>query len=183
MLIVLNGSSSSGKTLTALALQKRLGSDTCVITGFDDILERIRPFEGKGLIRPCKIIWFQMTDGRFNLFRKLHREVAGKVQAGKAVIVETSFMEDRILRDAAECFAPLNGFLIGMKPPLEISEQWEAQRSDRPAGQARKHHDLIHAHGMYDLVIDPSEMTPDECALKIVDRVEKGQASAFSRLT
>jgi chloramphenicol 3-O-phosphotransferase len=42
-LIVLNGTSSSGKTSTAYALQKRIGP-MCVRTGLDDILDRAQPF-------------------------------------------------------------------------------------------------------------------------------------------
>ncbi len=54
-------------------------------------------------------------------------------------------MDSRALRDAAECFAPLDGLFVGLKPPLAVSEKWEAGRGDRPIGQARKHYDLIHA--------------------------------------
>jgi chloramphenicol 3-O phosphotransferase len=101
---------------------------------------------------------------------------------GRNVIVDTAFMDRRALLDAAECFASLNGFLIGVKPPLEVSEKWEAARGDRNAGQARAHHDLIHAHGIYDLVLDPSQMTPQECAQAILRRVQDSPPDAFQRI-
>ena len=186
ILIVLNGSSSSGKTLTAQALQTRLPG--CVITGFDELLERTRPFgkEGKHfmsrLLRNLRIIRFQMTDGRFHLFQQLHHEVVKDVLAGNAVIVETAFLEDRVLRDAAEHFAPLGGYLIGMKPPLVVSEQWEKQRGDRPPGQARRHYDIVHSHQIYDLILDPSHMTPEECAEMILNKLERDTPVAFDQL-
>src|SRR5262245_7053231 len=88
-------------------------------------------------------------------------------------------MDERALRDAAACFAPLGGWLVGMRPPLEVSEQWEARRGDRPVGQARNHYALIHAHGVYDLLLDPSQLSPDECAAAILARLESGPPEAF----
>jgi chloramphenicol 3-O phosphotransferase len=186
-LIVLNGASSAGKTWMAHTLIAMLGT-RCVYTGFDDILERAGPFgsEDAGRVGQLycsgRIAWFLLTDGRLRLFKRLHREVVGLAQAGRDVVVETALMDKRALQDAAACFAPLGGFLIGMKPPLAVSERWEAARGDRPPGHARKHYDLIHAHGKYDLVLDPSRMTPHECATAILRRVEEGPPSAFGRL-
>ena len=187
-LIVLNGASSAGKTSTAQALGAILGTQ-CVHTGFDDILDRAQPFGPEDpagrmgqWLRSLRITWFRLTDGRLRLFKRLHREVVALAQAGHTIIVDTSLMDRRALQDAAACFASLGGFLIGMKPPLAVSEQWEAARADRPPGHARHHYDLIHAHGIYDLVLDPSQMTPHECAIAIVRRVEEAPPNAFHRL-
>jgi hypothetical protein len=90
VIIILNGASSSGRTLTAQALLKVLGVN-CVLTGFDDILEREKPFgpeDKKGrsnFQRLRRILWFQFTDGRLQLFKKLHREVIAHYQAGHDV--------------------------------------------------------------------------------------------------
>jgi|SRR5688572_1115544 len=91
-------------------------------------------------------------------------------------------MDRWALLDAAECFAPLRGFFIGIKPPLEVLERWEAARGDRDPDHARAHYDLIHAHGIYDLVLDPSQVTPDECARVILDRVRGPVPDAFQRM-
>jgi chloramphenicol 3-O phosphotransferase len=186
-IVVLNGTSSSGKTLTAQALQPHLGAG-CVVTGLDDILERIQPFgsESGGLLssvfRMARIVRFQVTGGRFRLFQQLHREVVAMARSGRPVIVETALMEQRALLDAAECFAPLNGFFVAMKPPLEVSETWESARADRPCGQARKHYALIHAHGTYDLELDPSTLTPTACAEAIMRRLSGTPPDTFKRL-
>ena len=47
VIIVLNGASSSGKTLTAQELVKLLNSN-CILTGLDDILESDKPFDVEG---------------------------------------------------------------------------------------------------------------------------------------
>ena len=187
-LIVLNGASSSGKTLTAQALRAQLGA-SCIYTGFDEILARVQPFGPDhggmwhGLQRSVRILWFQLTDGRLHLLKQLHREVVAQVQAGHPVIVETALMDPRALQDAAACFAPVGGLFVGMKPPLAVSEQWEVQRGDRPQGQARKHYDLIHQHGLYDLLLDPAQLTPEACAVAILQRLAGPPPYAFQQLT
>jgi chloramphenicol 3-O-phosphotransferase len=128
LLIVLDGASSSGKTTIAQVLQSLLG-EQCIVTGLDDVLERVRPFgRGEGsffnnLARPLRVVWFQLTDGRQKLFKRLHREIVAHYNAGSDVIVDTALMDRRALLDAADCFAPLGGFFIGVKPPLEASEE------------------------------------------------------------
>jgi chloramphenicol 3-O phosphotransferase len=183
VLIVLNGASSAGKTLTAQALMARMGSDT-VLTGLDEVLERTQPFgpENGGILRALRITRFQLTDGRQRLFKTLHRDAVTMLQAGRSVIMETALMDRRALIDAAECFAMVRAYFIGMKPPLAVSEQWEAQRGDRHIGQARRHYDLVHAHGVYDMVLDTSTLSPDQCADAIVRQIENTAPRAFAQL-
>lgn len=187
LLIVLNGASSAGKTTTANALAPLLGAD-CVLTGLDELLARVQPFgpeasDGWGQLRRTgRVLWFQLRDGRLRLFQRLHREVIAHVQQGRPVIVETSLMDRRALLDAAACFAPLDGWFVGLRPPLAIAEAWEAARGDRPLGQARKHDHLIHAHATYDLLIDPSRLTPDEVAATILQRLDGEPPQAFRAL-
>lgn len=187
VIVVLNGASSSGKTLTAQALVRVLNSN-CILTGFDDIMEREKPFEvtGNGTLasirRAIKIMLFQFTDGRLKLFKKLHYEVVSMYQTGHSVIVETSLMDKRALQDAAKCFAPLNALFVGMKPPLEVSEQWEAKRNDRPIGQARKHYDLIHSNAIYDLTLDPSLMSPEQCATSILNYLNESRFGSSKKV-
>lgn len=110
IIVVLNGASSSGKTLTAQALVKLLNSN-CILTGLDDIMERDKPFGVKGngtlasIRSAIKIMLFQFTDGRLKLFKKLHHEVVSMHQSGYSVIVETSLMEN-VLYETQPCVFP-----------------------------------------------------------------------------
>lgn len=90
-------------------------------------------------------------------------------------------MDPRALHDVA-CFAPLDGWLIGLRPPRAIAEAWETARGDRPLGQARTNDGLIHTHGTYDLLVDPSQLTPNEVAALILQRLAGEPPRAFRAL-
>lgn len=187
-ILVLNGGSSAGKTLIAHALVER-AQHPCMITGLDTLLERAQPFgpepstPWQALQRARRIRRFQQQDGRYHLFRRCHQEALVAWQGGQTVIVDTALMDPRALRDAAAVFAPVDGYLIGIKPPLAVSEQWERQRGDRDVGQARRHYALIHQHNTYDLVIDTSLHTPQEAAVLIFARCAAGAPTAFRKLS
>jgi chloramphenicol 3-O phosphotransferase len=187
-IIVLNGASSAGKTTIANALVDMV-SQPCVITGLDELLERVQPFgpapttHWQSFQRAWRIWRFHRQDGRYHLFQRLHREAVAAWQTGQTVLVETSLMDQRALCDAAQLFAPVGGYFIGIKPPLIVSEQWERQRGNRPIGQARKHYDSIHQHNTYDLVIDPSTHLPQSAAARILIRCQAGAPTAFRRLS
>ncbi|MBI2122701.1 MAG: chloramphenicol phosphotransferase, partial [Armatimonadetes bacterium] len=53
---------------------------------------------------------------------------------------------------------------------------------DRTLGQARRQFDIIHAHGVYDLQVDTSISSADECALAIKRRLQGPAFDAFARL-
>lgn len=59
-------------------------------------------------------------------------------------------------------------YFVGLFAPLEVLEQRERDRGDRLEGLARWQFDRVH-HGVeYDLEIESSRLTPEECAKKIV---------------
>jgi chloramphenicol 3-O phosphotransferase len=57
--------------------------------------------------------------------------------------------------------------LIGVRCPLEVLKEREKSRGDRTLGQARLQHELVHAHGVYDLEVDTAQFSAAECARQI----------------
>lgn len=176
-IIILNGASSAGKTIISNELFK-LFLNKPVITGFDDILDRQNAQSS---------FWDRLTrhlnsNFRVNTFRKLHEEILEHLEADCNVVVDTAIMENIVLKDLSDKLSDQQAFFIGVKPPLEISEKWEKQRGDRPIGQARKHYDLIHQHGIYDLVVDTSQLTPAEAAQQILTHIDKHKPFALRQL-
>jgi chloramphenicol 3-O phosphotransferase len=71
----------------------------------------------------------------------------------------------------ARLFAALPAYLIGLRCPLEVLERRGRLRKDRTLGQARLQFDLIHRHTTYDLELDTSRLSSQECAQQIIARL------------
>ena len=82
----------------------------------------------------------------------------------------------------AALFSDLPAWLVGIRCPLEVLEERERARRDRTLGQARLQYNLVHAHGVYDVEVDTSSHTPEECAQIILQRLHAGSPRAFSML-
>jgi chloramphenicol 3-O phosphotransferase len=61
--------------------------------------------------------------------------------------------------------------------PPEILEERERTRKDRTLGQARAQFDAIHRYCAYDLEIDTSLFTPEQCAAQIIARLQDPPAA------
>src|SRR2546428_479887 len=79
-------------------------------------------------------------------------------------------MSEESLAREVKTLAGIKVYFIGVKAPLEVLEQRERARGDRVLGRARgqyKIHDFVYKHGSYNLEIDTSLHTSQECALII----------------
>ena len=77
-------------------------------------------------------------------------------------------------RDCAERFSELPAYLVGVRCSLEVLEQREKARRNRTLGQARAQFGVVHGLEIYDLEVDTSILTPEECARQIKALVEAG---------
>ena len=57
--------------------------------------------------------------------------------------------------------------MVGLRPPREIAERREQERGNRGPGGAPAFYDLVHRHVIYDLELDTSLLSPEECARQI----------------
>ena len=195
-IILLNGTSSSGKTTIARALQDVL--DTPYLhTGIDQTLIEHLP---KGLIVYSDGVHPASAEGWLAVFRKdalvqvrigpvgyqwitgMYRAVAALAEAGLNVILDDVIYDARVLESAVETLRAEQVFFVGVRCPLEVAEQRERERGNR-AGGARAFYDLVHTHGVYDLEVDSARYSPDECAQQIKrGLLTRPTPSAFSRL-
>ena len=61
-----------------------------------------------------------------------------------------------------------NTLWVGVHCPLAIAEQRERERGDRLVGTVRGQHALVHAFRTYDIDVDTSVATPQQCAEAIL---------------
>lgn len=182
MIIILNGASSSGKTSLVRALQKTLDGPY-LDAGLDRFLWML---PGRYLDRPLwdDVLGLATEAGAtgHRLVLGMHRAIAALARAGNCVIADHVLVEPAWLADCAAVFAELPAWLVGVRCPLEVLVERERSRADRTLGQAAAQHYIVHAHGLYDMEVDTSRMSPEACAAAIAETIRCGVPSAFNQL-
>ena len=186
--ILLNGSSSSGKTTLAKALQHAIQEPLqhVALDQFRDGLpDRIRGLNSpagtpgaSGLnVVPRAVDGEPLTHIEFGavgekVLRAMRRSVLALAEEGVWVVVDDLLFKAAYLRDYATLLEPVTAYLIGVRCPLAVVEEREAQRVGRFPGTARSHYDSLHSHGAgYDLEVDTSQHSPEACARLVVERL------------
>jgi chloramphenicol 3-O phosphotransferase len=173
--VLLNGTSSSGKTTLAKSFQ-RIMDEPYLLIGIDTVVFAL---PGQYLNPPrwhdvFEYIWHD--DGSLDiqagplghqLVSGMHQAVAALARTGFNVVVDHVLLDPRWLDDCAEVFADFDLLMVGVRCPLAVLEQRERERKDRTLGQARAQFNRVHTHAVYDLEIDTSLLTPAEGAQKI----------------
>ena len=114
----------------------------------------------------------------------LHGSVASLAQSGNNILVDHVLQEVGLLKECVETWVGLDVLFVGVKCPLEIAEQREKKRGDRSIGTARYQFERVHIHDLYDIEIDTSILSVDECVTRIIELVnDKPKESAFQNLT
>jgi chloramphenicol 3-O phosphotransferase len=173
LIIFLNGTSSSGKSSIADELMGMLAE----------------PYYRMAV----DVFWAmrngaELTEENFmDVLRRnragFHRAVAGMAAAGNNVVVDHLFSEPWRLADCLELFPPQDVVLVGVHCPLPELERRERERGDRQPGIAAKQFPLVHAHGVYDIEVDTSTMSPHDCARRIADFLpHRPTPTAFEKL-
>lgn len=182
-IILLNGASSSGKTSIVKALQATL-DEPYLDAGLDKFLWMLPE---RYLDRPLWDDVLGLADRAGPIGHKLvagmHQAMAALSIAGNNVIADHVLVEPDWLRQCIDLLSPLPAFFVGVRCPLAVLEQRERERSNRTWGQARAQVDRVHAHGIYDLEVDTSIFSPEDCAQQIKVRLDSGNPpDAFKRL-
>ena len=167
-ILLLNGTSSSGKTTLLHLLQEALDSPFLEF-GLDKVIWML----------PRRYFYPPLWDevlgkadraGAFGhqLIQGLHRAMRTLSENGLNVLADHVLVEPAWALDLAEQLSDLPAYLIGIQSSLEILEQREKSRKDRTLGQARAQFDLVHAHGFYDFTVNSGESSAEESLEQIL---------------
>jgi chloramphenicol 3-O phosphotransferase len=193
VIILLNGTSSAGKTSIARELQKRF-SEPYLHTGIDHFF-RMFPPSYLGMAAPADqgFLWLPPRAGSDEgvaitvgpvgqrMIAGYHRAVAALAEVGNNLIVDEVLLDPAWLRDWVAVLAPFSVLFVGVRCPLSVVEQRERERGDRTVGQARGHFNVVHSHGEYDLEVDTSLDDAVTCTTRIIDAIS-ASPYAFARL-
>ena len=182
-IIVLNGTSSSGKTSIVHALQDVL-AEPYLDVGLDKFIWMLPK---RYLVPPLwqEVLGLATEAGPVGqrLISGIHQAVATLSKAGNHVIVDHVLLERPWVTECAHLFSELPALFVGVHCPLHISEQREIARKDRTLGQARAQFPLVHAHTIYDLELNTAAYDAVACARRIKQHLEAGHPrEAFKRL-
>jgi chloramphenicol 3-O phosphotransferase len=181
--IVLNGTSSAGKSTLAAALQARLAAagECWIVVALDDLFAKL-PFAwvtyGDHVgAHADEGIAFELVDGEVvrrvgpiaeRILDAYRGMVARAALAGLDVIVDEVLLGEAEWRSWQVELAGLEVRWVRVDCALDVAEARERSRPERLPGMARSLHGTVHRHPSYDLRVDTSATVPDTAAAAIV---------------
>lgn len=196
-IVVLNGTSSAGKTTLANALRQALPGDYEVV-GLDQTL-RTLPSELFVITAdldhaPVDGFLIPLRDGvqlalpglgpaALVELERMYASFAARADAGANLIVDDVLWHPHALAMAIAHFASRDAWFVGVYCPTEVAVEREKQRLDRAAGGAVLFAEAVHRPGVYDMTVDTSNLAPDEAAEQVIAAMAAARGpSAFRRL-
>lgn len=201
--VILNGPSSAGKSSVGVELQ-RLMDPPPLFAGIDSFLAMLPPVGHLGMPwsersnenagddaplrwlfpdRPGGAVLIEVGEQGHRAVHGMHGAIAALARAGNDVIFEHVLLDPRWFDDLVEALDGLGVTFVGVRCPLEVIEERERKRTDRVLGQARGHFEAVHSHGLYDVEVDTSQLSPQEAAQAIIAHIRRDpQPTAFERL-
>ena len=171
--IVLNGGSSSGKSSIARALQALLPEAwlTFSVDGFVQAMPPAMLESEAGLVF--------LPDGRISVGPGIRRlrdawdlGVAAVARAGVGVIIDDVFLNGAAAQQRWRAtLHELQVLWVGVTCDSRVASMREAQRGDRVPGMAAMQAELVHEGATYDVVVDTTDLSPQQCARLIADSV------------
>jgi chloramphenicol 3-O phosphotransferase len=171
--VLLHGTSSSGKTTVARAIQAlsdepwlRLGIDV-FWSAIDERWMEHGPKAAEGFS------WREdgtIVPGAFGqrLAAGMRAAIAACARRGNDILVDDVFIDRDWLAGWRNELAGLDWRLVGVLAPLSAVEERERARGNRIIGEARAQVDAIHQGIDYDLTVDTVAQSPEDCARAIL---------------
>ena len=157
--ILLNGTSSSGKTTAAKALQGRLPGNWLHVS-VDDFLRM-----GSRMENLAPVI------------RGFHGSIGALAHAGNRLVVDHVLQERAWAQQLASAVeGPV--LVVGLRAPLAVLEERERARGDRMPGLAAAQFEMVHDHFSYDFDFDTATVGADELAREVATRAVDGEPGA-----
>jgi chloramphenicol 3-O phosphotransferase len=195
-IVILNGAPRSGKSSIVAVIQDTFDGPWMNL-GVDVFAREVTPKRyrpGMGL-RPAEE-GHQLAPLVPVFYAALYDSIAAHAKSGLSVVVDVGHYDGKILADCARRLAGLPVLFVGVRCPIEvIMRRRNAGQVGRkgqyvvgsetepiPAPVDRWQRE-VHIPGIYDLEVDTSVLSPEECAAVIRRRLDDGPApSAFRRL-
>ena len=125
-IVILNGTSCSGKSTTARALQEIM-TEPYMHVGLDHF-EKMQPRKAGGYNQ----VFYGEGLGTRDLVPVMHACIAHMADEGVNVVVEHILLKRRWLKDAVERLSGYDPLFVGVWCPVDVLLQREGERSPSP---------------------------------------------------
>lgn len=186
MIILLNGTSSSGKTSIAKELQKEYygvlllyGVDMLVQNAFPEKCD-YPPFDEKGMKLIMNNVDNQphaniiISPYMYPVYKSAVEFYKTLSEQGYNLIIDEVLFDENRIKPYFDILANETVYFVSVKPEKKIAIEWEKKRGDRLIGLAAGLYDIVYdSRFVYDIVIDTCKIIPNEAAkiiLKYIDR-------------
>lgn len=139
--ILLNGTSSSGKSTLAMALQRAMPEPTLYVSNDKFIFMSPEHVLKDDQLRPKVLM---------PLLSAFHRSLPLIAGGGFPMIIDHVIERRDWMDEIAEALRDYDVFFVKVSCPLEELERREIARGDRQIGFAKMQLDWVHRHGDYD---------------------------------
>jgi chloramphenicol 3-O phosphotransferase len=128
-------------------------------------------------------MWCDPEPAGMRLLSGGYSAAAALVRAGNNVVYDDVSLNEELLQECAKAFSPFDSFFVGVRCDLDVLAQRERERSDdRTQGAAIGMSARAHEHAVYDLEVDTTRTSSQDCARKIVERLNAGPGTALRKL-
>ncbi|HUQ39513.1 MAG TPA: hypothetical protein VM030_05115 [Acidimicrobiales bacterium] len=181
--VVLNGSSSAGKTSLARELQRVWADrgEPWVIFGWDDFVPRLPDRWGAipGMVGDLSVEGHRYVETGDDtaivelgplgqqMLRAYHRAVAAVARTGIDVIVDEVMMTADEWVDWGDALEGLDVRWIAVRCDPDVAAMRERERGDRLPGLARGTGLVVHDHATYDADVDTTGMSTADAAAQV----------------
>lgn len=183
-IIFLNGTSSSGKSTLAKALQRKL-SEPYFCIAMDTFTDIISPwFTGDYNGETSENLERQSLSAMHHTI-KLYSDLGYNVIVDDVICkwVSSQGKEYRLLEECVELMHDYPILFVKVYCPLEELKHREIERGDRGIGSAEGNYNLLYPKDDYDIVVDTYKNTSEECADMIINLLEQPECyKAFKQL-
>jgi chloramphenicol 3-O phosphotransferase len=192
LIILLNGTSSSGKSTLAKYLLKAFDVPF-IYHSFDslvpallphaDSFDPIKELGSKSYIRKLDADLYQRIDeSGLSIIDACYQLIPILANRGFNIIVDTIFWPG-VMQSFLELLNDFqNVYIVGIHCPLDELKRREKARQNRREGNAEAQFNKLHLNMQYDVEIDTDQMTYGECCLRIINHIKNNGPAAMDIL-
>ena len=166
-IILISGTSSSGKSTLARGLQKSL-AEPFLHLQLDSYIEMLPRTDDSEMFR-------RMVGG-------MNRSVAAMSEEGNNLIVDHVLVDNAWLNQLLDLLRERYVLFVGLHCSLEELERRERGRDARRQGFARQQFESIHKGKTYDLELDTSVLSSEECVARVLEFYNSRRPTAFQQM-